>query len=149
MNAKIFIYLRAVVFFAVVAVVAVITTLSLYWLWYQPGQSGRGAIVEISRKLDLSAEEEAEIAIVHQRFQAEQSDVLREFQQVQRQLAALLKEERDYSPALTETIHRLHEAHAQLQELSIRRFFAMLEVLPPEKQERLRLLASETLSHPE
>jgi len=148
-NTKTGFYLRTAAFFALVAIVAISTTLLLYVLWFRPGPTEHPGTSDIYEQLTLSPEEEQRIGAVHQRFQAERSDILREFQQLQGQLAVLLKEEETYSPALADAIHQLHEVHAQLQEISIRRFFAMLETLPPEKQEKLRTLAAETLSQPE
>lgn len=53
-----------------------------------------------------------------------------------------------YSDEVTHAVHHIHEVHGQLQELSIRHYFDMLSVLPPQQQQNLRDLAAEALSRP-
>lgn len=65
------------------------------------------------------------------------------------QLRALLVERDSYSADVDRAIHRLHEVHGALQELAIRHYYDMMDLLPPDKQAKLRELAVKALSQPE
>src|SRR5690606_17173592 len=64
-------------------------------------------------------------------------------------LAALLHSVEENGPEVASAVHAIHEVHGQIQALAIAHYFEMLQVLPPDKQERLRDLAVEALSQPQ
>jgi Spy/CpxP family protein refolding chaperone len=64
-------------------------------------------------------------------------------------LRKILVNEDQYVPEVDVAIHRIHEIHGKLQVLSIQHYYDMLNVLPAEKQEKLRELAVKALSQPE
>lgn len=150
MHSKTRFYIKTTVFFAAVATVAVATALALFFLVLRPQvDADAHSHASLYDRLDLSPDEHASIVAVSARFEEQRQALLVEFEELQQELAVLLREDPGYSPRFAATIDELHEVHGQLQELSIRRFFAALEVLPPEKQAELRRLAAETLVQPE
>lgn len=142
-------YFRVAIFFGLVAAVAVGAALVFSTLVLRPdGQKGSHA-KSTYEHLNLSAEEQEWVDQVYARFEAERISRLEEFHRLQGELAKLLQEEEEYSERVSDTVKQLHVVHADLQEVSIRRFFAVLDVLPAEKRMELRQLAAEALSQPD
>ena len=99
--------------------------------------------------LGLTDEEAVAIDTFEAAYREEKAVLTAEFESRIADLRALLVERDRYSPEVNTAIHRIHEVHGALQELSIRHYYDMLNVLPPEKQEKLRELAVKALSQPE
>jgi hypothetical protein len=102
----------------------------------------------LHEELGLTAEEALAVDAFEAPYRAERARLSDEFKERIDRLAALLRESDEITPEVTHAVHELHLVHGQLQELSIRHYFEMLGVLPPEKQEKLRKLAVEALSTP-
>jgi Spy/CpxP family protein refolding chaperone len=102
----------------------------------------------LHEELGLTAEEAAAIDQFESPYREERSRLNAEFEKRIDRLASLLRESDGVTPEVTHAVHELHSVHGQLQELSIRHYFEMLSVLPPEKQAKLRQLAVEALSTP-
>lgn len=100
-------------------------------------------------QLDLSDAEYAAINRFEDAYRSERGQLLAEYRDRIAQLREMLTTEDDFSAEVEQAIHDLHGVHGNLQELSIRHYFDMLGVLPPEKQERLRAIAADALSEPE
>lgn len=100
-------------------------------------------------ELNFSETERIEMEVMENVYQEDRSQVLDDFNVKIGHLAELLRTEDDLTPAVQEAIHQVHQAHGQLQELSITHYFDMLKILPPEKREKLRNLAARALSQPE
>lgn len=103
----------------------------------------------IHRELDLTDGELASISRMEQSYHADRERLLREFDRRIRHLAGLLRTEEGMTEEVKRSIHQVHGVHGSLQEISIVHFFDMIEILPPEKQEKLRSLAARALSEPE
>lgn len=142
-------YVKLISLLGLIAVVAILSGLAAFYLFIRP-QLPRGAVHEtFVQQLQLSPEQRENIGAIDRRFEEERTMILHRFEERTRHLAALLEKENTYSPELDEAIERVHHVHGELQALSIRRYFAILQELPPEKQAELRRLASQSLSHPE
>ncbi|MDQ8209443.1 periplasmic heavy metal sensor [Coraliomargarita sp. SDUM461003] len=99
--------------------------------------------------LELTAQERAAIDSFEGQYHQERDELTREFDARIANLRQILVESDEYVPAVDRAIHRIHEVHGQLQELSIQHYYDMLSVLPPQKQDKLRELAVQALSQPE
>jgi len=142
-------YFRIAIFFGLVIVVAVGAALIFSMLVLRPGGQKGNHAKSTYEHLNLLAEEQERVDQVYAQFEAERISRLEEFHRLQGELAKLLQEEEEYSERVSDTVKQLHVVHADLQEVSIRRFFAVLDVLPSEKRMELRQLAAEALSQPD
>ena len=82
-------------------------------------------------------------------YRTERARLQTEFDTRVRALANLLESQDDFSPAVTAAVADLHHYHGQLQQLAIAHYFEMLSVLPPDKQNNLRKIATDALSTPQ
>lgn len=103
----------------------------------------------LHEELGLTEEEAAAVDVFEPNYRRERSELLKEFHKRMGELKDILADQDSYSADVDVAIHRIHEVHGQLQELSITHYYDMLSVLPPEKQDRLRQLAVQALSQPE
>ncbi|MDF3129429.1 periplasmic heavy metal sensor [Kiritimatiellaeota bacterium B1221] len=103
----------------------------------------------LHEELSLTEEEAQKIEELEGPYQQERSALLDVFDERIQELSEILRANDGVTPEVDHAIHRLHEVHGDLQQLAIAHYFQMLEVLPPEKQDRLRSLAVEALSEPE
>ncbi|MDQ8195310.1 periplasmic heavy metal sensor [Coraliomargarita sp. SDUM461004] len=99
--------------------------------------------------LNLTEKEEAAIDAFEGDYRSERERLVKEFDSRVGDLRQILVSTDQYVPEVDAAIHRLHEVHGELQELSIQHYYDMLNVLPPEKQDKLRQLAVKALSQPE
>lgn len=103
----------------------------------------------LHEKLGLTAQEEQAIDAFEGDYRAERNALMQAFNTRITDLSKRLVEQDDYSPEIDAAIHRIHEVHGKLQELSIRHYYDMMRVLPADKQAKLRELAVKALSQPE
>lgn len=103
----------------------------------------------LHEQLALTEEEVEAVDAFEPNYRSERSRLLAEFDSRIEKLRELLVEQDRFSPQVNASIHELHAVHGALQELSIRHYYDMMSVLPPEKKERLKKLAVEALSEPE
>ena len=82
-------------------------------------------------------------------YREQRAELLAKYREQMGSLRDLLVERDDFTPEVQHAIHDLHLVHGELQELSIRHYYDMLSVLPPEKKDRLRNVAADALSEPE
>jgi Spy/CpxP family protein refolding chaperone len=99
--------------------------------------------------LELTESEEAAINAFESEYREQRGLLTKEFDSRIGELRDILTENDEYVPDVDVAIHRLHDVHGKLQELSIQHYYDMLNVLPTEKQEKLRQLAVKALSQPE
>lgn len=99
--------------------------------------------------LDLTETEELSIDAFEDDYRSERNRLVEEFDSRVADLSQILVSSDQYVPEVDAAIHRLHEVHGELQELSIQHYYDMLNVLPAEKQDKLRQLAVKALSQPE
>lgn len=103
----------------------------------------------LHQALGLTEPEEAAIDAFEADYRKQRERLVQEFDSRVGDLREILVSTDHYVPEVDAAIHRLHEVHGELQELSIQHYYDMLSVLPPEKQEKLRQLAVKALSQPE
>lgn len=100
-------------------------------------------------ELNLSPEELAAINAFEPEYRQERAALQEQFQSKIEELRQEIISSDQFSDEVKGTIHELHIIHGQLQELSIRHYYQMMQVLPPAKQERLRDIAAKALSVPQ
>ncbi|NBD38820.1 MAG: periplasmic heavy metal sensor [Verrucomicrobia bacterium] len=103
----------------------------------------------LRQELDLTDEQAAAIDAFEPEYRRERARLQQQFEARIEQLREAIMASDEFSPQVRERIHELHVVHGRLQELSIRHYYRMLGVLPPEKQDRLRRLAGKALSVPQ
>lgn len=103
----------------------------------------------LHKELGLTKEEAEAIDLFEADYRQRRGELLDEFNRRKTALVGLLKSTQTYPPEVTGIIHQLHQTHGELQQLSIKHYYDMLNALPPEKQGRLRDLAVKALSEPE
>lgn len=134
---------------AVVAAVAVASCLAVFYGFIRPRMPVAYEHETFVEQLALTDAQRAAVEEIDRRFETERGRLLEQFNATTRDLAALLESEDAYTDAVAGAIDRVHGVHGELQALSVRRYFAVLEVLPEEKRPEFRRLAAEALSHPE
>jgi len=100
-------------------------------------------------KLDLTPEQSRQIEGFETEYQAERAKIIQNLNGEIQKLAEIIRTNESYTSEVTHGIHELHQVHGELQRLSIEHYYRMLQVLPPDQQERLRNMAVEALSEPE
>ncbi len=103
----------------------------------------------LHHELNLTETEASAIDAFEPAYREQRAAMLEEFQAKIENLRQQLVAHDQFSPEVEHAIHELHQIHGQLQELSIRHYYQMMSVLPPEKQEILKELAGQALSVPE
>lgn len=103
----------------------------------------------LHKELNLSPEEEGAIDVFELEYRHERAVLQEQFQLKIEDLREHIIHSDDFSEEAKLKIHELHIVHGQLQELSIRHYYQMLHVLPPDKQAKLRKLAVSALSIPQ
>lgn len=103
----------------------------------------------LHQELNLTSEEGSAIDAFEPAYREERAVLQQQFQAKIEELRREITSADQFSDQARETIHELHLIHGQLQELSIRHYYQMMQVLPPEKQDRLRDIAAKALSVPQ
>ncbi|MGE9290633.1 MAG: periplasmic heavy metal sensor [Puniceicoccales bacterium] len=103
----------------------------------------------LHQELDLTPEEAARVDELEPEYRLQRTELQDEFQAKIAELRQEIVVSDEFSPQVAELIHELHIIHGQLQELSIRHYFQMMQVLPVEKQALLRDIAARALSVPQ
>lgn len=131
------------------AVCSGVSLLTVTWVkqnqWQHDGPQGHAWL---QQELELTAEQTAAIDQFLPEYQHQRQQLEVEFDQRIAELAEILAANSAYTDEVTHAVHRIHLVHGQLQELAIRHYFDMLNVLPPEQQHLLHRLAGEALSRP-
>lgn len=142
-------FLKFLSLLILIASVAVLSGLTVFYLFLRPQMVDGPVHESFIEQLQLDSELAGELEIIEQEFEVQRNALLKEFEVATRELARLLESEDDYSEEVHKSITEIHRIHGELQALSIQRYFVILGELPEEKQQVLRRLASEGLSHPE
>lgn len=103
----------------------------------------------LQETLALTPEQAASVNALEPEYREERARLQREFQERIEQLRQHLVQSEAFTDETRHAIHELHQVHGALQELSIRHFYDMLQVLPADKQAKLKDIASEALSTPQ
>lgn len=103
----------------------------------------------LRKEIGLSDEEYDAINSFEAEYRQRRDELLTQYNARIGDLRQLLLTHDEFAPEVEHAIHELHVVHGELQELSIRHYYDMLRVLPPEKQGRLRQVATDALSEPE
>ena len=103
----------------------------------------------LHNELNLTLEEAAAVDAFEPEYRKQRKELMLQFHDKINNLQHLLVSNNAYSAEVEHAIHELHIVHGNLQELSIRHYFQMMSVLPSEKQEHLKQIATEALSTPE
>lgn len=103
----------------------------------------------LRQEIGLSDAESAAINDFEAGYREKRAELLEKYRKQMGGLRDLLLRQDDFTPEVQHAINELHRIHGELQELSIRHYYDMLSVLPPEKKDRLRKVAADALSEPE
>lgn len=103
----------------------------------------------LHRELGLTESEAAAINELEPDYRRKRAELQRDFEQRILALRDMIVSSQELTPEMREAIHDLHRVHGQLQELSITHYYEMMDVLPEEKQNRLKEIAVQALSVPE
>lgn len=103
----------------------------------------------LRQEIGLTDAESVAIDAFEAEYRQQRAALLEQYKIEMLNLRDLLVQQDSFSPQIQHAIHELHLVHGELQELSIRHYYDMLNVLPPEKKDRLRKLAADALSEPE
>ena len=103
----------------------------------------------LRQEIGLNDAEFAAINAFEAGYREQRAGLLEKYRMRMGSLRDLLVQQDAFSPQVQHAIHELHLVHGELQELSIRHYYDMLSVLPPEKKDRLRKVAADALSVPE
>lgn len=139
----------------VIAMIAICVGVSMVTTkWFAQSKSGwehdmTHGHTWLHEALDLTEKEKASINAFEADYRSQREDLSKEFNSRIGELREILVSNDQYVPEVDVAIHRIHEIHGKLQELSIQHYYDMLNVLPPEKQTKLRDLAVKALSQPE
>ncbi len=89
----------------------------------------------VHRDLDLDAQQTARIEDLERDFAIRRKAMELEMRQANAELAAAIKSEQAYGPAVTAAVDHFHVAMGGLQKASIEHVFAMRAVMTPEQTE--------------
>ncbi|MEQ9825630.1 MAG: periplasmic heavy metal sensor [Puniceicoccaceae bacterium] len=103
----------------------------------------------LQETLELTPEQATRVNALEPTYREQRAQLQRDFQNRIEQLRQHLVQSESFTDDTRQAIHELHVVHGALQELSIRHYYDMLQVLPADKQEKLRDIASEALSTPQ
>jgi Spy/CpxP family protein refolding chaperone len=103
----------------------------------------------LHQELDLSDKEAAKIDALEPEYRKERAELEEDFQQRILMLRDLIVNSQELTPEVRHAIHELHIVHGQLQELSIKHYYEMMNALPKDKHIRLKEIAVQALSIPE
>lgn len=101
----------------------------------------------LHQQLNLTPEEAARVDAFEEPYRRKRQELLTELSVRIEALAETIRNAAEKSAEVGEAVEAVHEVHGQIQALAISHYFEMLSVLPPEKQDKLRELAVEALSH--
>lgn len=132
-----------------VAAVAVASCLAVYFGVIQRDTHPVEAPASFSEMLGLHPPLSERVDEREAAFDKVRMEILEDFRIATARLSGLLKTESELTPEVAQSIEEIHRIHGALQTLSVERFFAVLEVLPDEKQPVLREMAARALSRPE
>ena len=122
------------------------------WLSQKPDWSKHdegGGHQWLHHELDLTPEQAAAIDAVEPEYRRKRAALEKQFQAKIDELREVIVHSQEFSAEAEAAIRELHVVHRQLQELSIRHYYQMMRVLPPEKQARLSAIAVQALSVPQ
>ncbi|MCD8482616.1 MAG: periplasmic heavy metal sensor [Verrucomicrobia bacterium] len=144
------VWMQAVFILGLVTLTAIGSSL-LVLRWMLKPSEGHSShqMVPFFEQLNLSPEQLELARAIDTGFERARKPLVLEFQSVMRELAMLLEHEDSFTEEIAEKVKEVHQIHGALQEISIRRYFAVMEVLPGEQQAELRRIASTSLSQPQ
>lgn len=142
-------YIKVILFVALIAAVCATT----YWIMFTFA-TGSDEHAEIGHewlheKLDLNSDEIEMIEQIEERYAARRETLEQTFNLKQNALAKILLEQDTYSDIVKNAVRDIHQAHGDLETMSIEHYYDMLSILPSSKHTRLRELAAQALSQPE
>jgi hypothetical protein len=141
--------LLAYALFLVIGCAVVSYGVGRWFACHSVGAISHGNPTSLVNALDLNSDEQSRLAEYDKAYKAERAVLLAEFNQRIAHISELLCEQDSYSDEVSKAVNELHHVHGQLQKLSIEHYYDILQVLPPDKREKLRDIAVTSLSQPE
>lgn len=100
-------------------------------------QAAQDMHVLLHRGLDLTPEQNHQMEALEQDFAAKRVALDAEMRAADHDLAAAIRKDHQYGPAVQAAVMRLHQAMAELQELTVRHMLAMRALLTPVQAAKL------------
>lgn len=110
-----------------------------------PAQSHAEAHQWIHSQLQLTKEQEAQLAPIEQRYDEQKRHYAELIRLANMELAQALLKDRADSPRVNEVVAKIHAAQGELQKATLRHVFEMKPVLTPEQYDRLLNLTANAL----
>lgn len=138
----------AAVVLAIVAICAVACTITALWVIRSERTDHSDGHDWIHEELGIAEGDFPELDKLEVAFDDRHNELTGEMRVAQAELSNQLLTKSEADPVVVAAIHKIHDIHGQLQELSVRHYFDMLRILPESKRQRLRELAAKSLAAP-
>jgi nickel and cobalt resistance protein CnrR len=99
----------------------------------------------IHEQLEQTAEQEKQLEPIERRFREQRQHYLEVIRLGDMELAQAILQDKGDSPAVRAAIEKIHQAHGDLQKITIEHVFEMRAVLTPEQYEKLLNLTANAL----
>lgn len=136
--------LKALMFVVAVAGVSVLACL-LTGHWMTRVRAAEDPHAWIHRQLGMTEEQERLIAPAEQRLEERRRHLIEVIQLANMELAEAMLDSEGPSPRVAAAIEKIHEAQAELQQVTIEHVFEMRDALRPEQYDKLLNLTADAL----
>ncbi len=135
-----------ILFFFVVIGVAAISALATRHFIEPPAQTPYTMHEWLHEELNLTEEQSASLKRLEEQFATEEAGVRSAFNDANRHLATVIREEGAFTPRVVAAVENVHRQMGELQKLSIAHLFEMTKVLSPEQRAKLMRYAEQALT---
>ena len=136
-------------FFVLVIVLAAASCfITIKFLRKDSPQQDFDAHTWLHQKLNLSENEDAQIAAAEEIFKPKELTLRNELRKANEELARVLLEEKSYSENVRKVVRKIHRLQGDQQNATIEHFFKMYEALNPDQREKFLKLATNSLVEP-
>lgn len=137
---------RSSLFFAVIIVVAIVSALTSVWLVRSRAKPAADAHNWLHEQLKLTEAQEKALGPAEESFAKSRAALMAEIRLANRDLAAAIRSDGRWSPAVEAAVERGQKAQGELQKLTVRHCLEMQAFLSPEQSRRLMEIAAQALS---
>jgi len=99
-------------------------------------------------QLGITPEQDKALDKEEEHFAAQRKELIEMIQKNNAELAAVMMEDKEYSPRVVAAVEKIHHAQSELEKATLEHIFAMKPILTPEQFEKLLKLTSEALNNP-
>jgi nickel and cobalt resistance protein CnrR len=84
---------------------------------------------------------------IEEKFAQRKKTLEADIHQANKELAAAINEDGNYSPRVQQSVDKIHTAMGELQKVTLEHLFEMHSVLTPEQRKKLNSLTTDALTH--